>query len=342
MPTLPPIPSGRAHDVLCVGTALIDHLSFVPFETLSELGLPVGAVTLADTTMAARIASALGAGETLSGGTVANTAVGISSLGGAPVFIGAVAADDLGDRYDEDLRAAGVTPQLERLASPAGPSDGTGVCYVMVTPDAERTMVTKLGVSGLLQVPGLGKSTVAQSSLIYFDGYLLDFPNAEPIIEELIAQARHGEVAIALGLADRLVVERHHDALLALLPVVDVVFANQAEAIGLCQVEDVTDAIRLLSSEVPLVVVTRGPAGALLASEDSIIEIPASPVDEVVDLTGAGDLFAAGVIYGLTHGLDLARCGALGALCAAEVISHLGARPQVSLRDLAAKTGVLA
>lgn len=326
-------PADRAYDLCGVGTALVDHLSFADLGVVAELGLEPGAMTLIDSPTATRIRARLGEGREVSGGTVANTVAGVASLGGRPVYIGAVAEDDLGARYASDLESSGVRAVLQRQTSDEE-GTGTGACYVIVTPDRQRTMATNLGVAGLLTHDAITEDVIGASSLVYFDGYLLDFPDATHLVRRIVDLARRSGTAIALGLADPFVVERHSERLRELVGLVDVVFSNADEATALTGAPDIDHAVRALLATTPVAIVTRGPLGAMLGDRDGVVEVPAVPVAEVVDVTGAGDLFAAGVGYGLTHGLTLSQCGHLGALCAAEAISHLGARPETSLAAL--------
>jgi sugar/nucleoside kinase (ribokinase family) len=334
-------PASRSHDVCCVGTALIDHLAFAGLDVVASLGLDAGTMTLIDGATAARVRAAVGEGADVSGGTVANTATGVASLGGNPVYVGAVADDDLGVRYGEDLEGAGVRAVLERLPAADGGTTGTGACYVIVTPDAERTMATTLGVSGLLHATALDASTVSAASLVYFDGYLLDFPDSEAIVARILELAGSAGTHVALGLADPFVVERHRERLTQLISRVDVIFSNEDEAMNMTGQTTPERALDALRGPDRLGVVTRGARGALLGQGGEVVEVAANAVTEVVDVTGAGDLFAAGVCYGHTHGLDLTKKGQLGALCAAEAIGHLGARPGTSLATLAAAAGII-
>ena len=226
--------SPHVHDVCCVGTALIDHLAFAGLDVVSSLGLDAGTMTLIDGATAARVRAAVGEGADVSGGTVANTATGVASLGGRPVYVGAVADDDLGTRYGEDLEQAGVRAVLERLPLADGGTTGTGACYVIVTPDAERTMATTLGVSGLLHASALDASSVAAADLVYFDGYLLDFPDAEGIIDRIVELAKPARGPMSHSDSPtRFVVERHHDRLAELINRVNVVFSNEDEAMNM-------------------------------------------------------------------------------------------------------------
>lgn len=332
----------RAHDLCAVGTALIDYLSHATLDTVSSVGVEPGAMTLIDGATAARIRAAVGEGEKIvSGGTVANTASGVASLGGAPVYVGAVATDDLGERYASDLTAAGVRPVLEQLPIAADGVTGTGTCYVLVTPDGQRTMATTLGVSGLLNHDTITASVIAASSLVYFDGYMLDFPDSEAIVDRIITLARESGTNVALGLADPFVVDRHGERIRSLIERVDLVFSNQDEAIALTGAASPEAAMEALRRPGRAIVITCGADGALLGNGDGVARVAAAAVAEVVDTTGAGDLFAAGVCYGATHGLDAESCGRLGALCAAEAISHLGARPAAPLSALAKDAGLL-
>lgn len=330
----------RPYDVICVGTALIDHLSFADLSTVAALGLAGGSMTLIDAEKARKAQSALGAGRLVSGGTVANTAAGISSFTGRAAFVGAVAPDEFGRRYASDLREAGVTPMLVEI-SDAEESEGTGACYVMVTPDQERTMATHLGVSGQLRVEHLAEDLLAKCGVCYFDGYLLDFPGADGIIEMLVRSAKDHGTALALGLADPYVVDRHRERLIALLPDISLLFSNQDEILSLGECDDVYEAAERFRHRDLTVVVTRSEKGAVVIWEEGSVVIDAVQVGKVVDVTGAGDLFAAGMLYGSAVKGDFVLGAELGALAASEVISHLGARPERSLRELATEAGIL-
>lgn len=329
-------------DVVCIGNAIMDYLVLAERDVLTSLGLAPGGMTLVDIPTTIRVGEVVGASTQVSGGTVTNTAVGIASLGGNPVFIGAVAADDIGDRYAADLEASNVRAVLERFpADPADPDAATGRCFVLVTPDAERTMVTALGVGARLDRSGIVADELAAARLVYFDGYLLDLPDAEAIVERIFEATRASGGAVAVSLADAMVVERHRSMLARLVERVDIVLANEAEVLAFTGETDVSAAVEVIRRPGLLVVATRGAAGALVAADEEIVAVPAAPVQRVVDVTGAGDLFAAGVCYGYTHGLDVATSARLGALAASEVISHLGARPESSLADLALRASLV-
>ncbi len=334
-----PALNDRTFDVICIGTALIDHLSFADLSTVAEIGVSPRTMTLIDDLTAARARATLGEAKIVSGGTVANTAAGIASFSGRPAFLGAVARDAFGEQYSRDLSDAGVTPLLVEIAS--DDDAATGACYVMVTPDQERTMATHLGVSGLLSADDIDDDLLGQCRLCYFDGYLLDFPEAERLVEKIVSSAKKYNTTLALGLADPFVVERHRDALIALLPHVSLLFSNQDEIQSLSGLGSVVDAADKYRLDAMTVVVTRGELGAVIVGPSGVIEIAAVPVETVVDVTGAGDLFAAGMIYGIVRGVDTATGARLGALAASEVISHLGARPECSLIDLARSSGII-
>jgi sugar/nucleoside kinase (ribokinase family) len=327
----------KRFDVVCVGNALMDHLVFAPAAVVESLGLPLGAMTLVDVATTERIRAVVGEGRQVSGGSVTNSAVGVASLGGRPAFVGAVATDDLGDRYAADLEAAGVHAVLQRFAAdPAGGEAATGRCYVIVTPDAERTMATALGVAGRLDASGIDVGVVGAAELVYFEGYVLDLPDASALVDRLLGAARGAGTEVALGLSDAALVERHRGVLEELTRgLVDIVFANESELLTLTGGKSAPEALGAIARPGLMVVLTRGERGAMVGTPEGIIEVPAFAIDKVVDLTGAGDLFAAGFCFGVTHGCGLAGAARLGALAASEVIGHLGARPESSLADLA-------
>ena len=330
----------REFDAICVGTALIDHLSIVDLATVAELGLAEGTMTLIDDATAARARALLGEATIVSGGTVANTAAGIASFTGRPAFVGAVAPDEFGERYARDLSLAGVTPMLHEVPTNGG-EGATGACYVMVTSDQQRTMATHLGVSGLLSAEHIESDLLARARICYFDGYLLDFPDASRIVESLVVAAKEHRTVLALGLADPFVVDRHRQQLLGLLESVDLVFANEDEIVSLAGIDDALGAANRYRGPEVVVVVTQSERGALVVSDEGSLHVDAVEVEHVVDVTGAGDLFAAGVLFGGVRGLGLESSARLGALAASEVISHLGARPEHSLFELASSRGLI-
>ncbi|MGA8296960.1 MAG: adenosine kinase [Acidimicrobiales bacterium] len=327
----------RRYDVCCVGNALMDHLAYADLATVAALGLDHGGMTLVDIATTDQLKAVIGNGRQVPGGTVTNTAVGVASLGGRPVFIGAVATDETGDQYAADLEAAGVHAVLQRFPfDPDGHEMATGRCYVIVTPDAERTMATALGVGGQLNAAGVDEAVIAQSMLVYFDGYVLDLPDARALVDRLLGAGRAAGTAVAVGLADSRLVERHRGVLEDLCREgVEYIFANESEILEFTKTSGVDRAVRAVARDDLVVAVTRGARGATVGFDHCVVDVPAHLVENVADVTGAGDLFAAGFCYGVTHGLDPVAAAELGSLAAAEVISHLGARPETSLADLA-------
>jgi adenosine kinase len=324
-------------DVVAVGHAIVDVLVAAPEDLPKEQGLEKGTMTLIEGDRAEAIYAAMGTGTEVSGGSAANTAAGVAAFGGAAGFVGKVRSDQLGQVFAHDIRAAGV--EFTTPASADGPA--TGRCLIMVTPDAERTMATDLGAGANLLPGDIDEGQVGRARIVYVEGYLCGLPITDPTVAKAAAATHQAGGKFALSLSDPFWVELHGDALRALLEQVDILFANEAEATQLCGVADVETAALALNRQCPVVAVTRGPAGSMVATGGKATVVPAHPPTAVVDTTGAGDLYAAGFLYGLTHGLDPEVCARLGGLAAAEVIGHLGARPQVSLAEVAKNAGLL-
>ena len=318
-------------DVLCVGNAIVDVLAYADDGFLEAHQLPKGTMRLVDGAEAAALYKDLPPGIEASGGSAANTAVGVAGLGGRAAFIGRVGDDQLGAVFTHDIRNAGVhfdTP-------PAKDGPPTAQCLVVVTPDAQRTMSTYLGASQLLAPADIDVALVDRAAVTYLEGYLWDPPEAKDAFRAAMDTARAARRRVAFSLSDAFCVDRFRDEFLDLLAgPVDVMFANEAEACSLFQVDSLGPALRQLQGMCEIVVVTRGAAGSTVLANGEQIDVPAAPVDHVVDTTGAGDLYAAGFLYGLTHGMDLRACADLAGRCAAAVLSHLGPRPQTSLADL--------
>lgn len=319
-------------DVVGIGNAIVDVLSPVADTVLHEHGLVKGSMRLCDTEEAERIYAAMGPGTEKSGGSAANTMAGIASLGGRAAFVGKVRDDQLGKVFGHDIRAAGV--EFPSVAAASGPP--TGRCLILITPDAERTLNTSLGIAGQLGPQDLPTDVVESARVTYLEGYLWEEPPAKEaflLAIELTHGARH---QVAMTLSDSFCVDRNRADFLELVRgPVDILFANEAELCSLFDTDDFDAALETVRGLVSLAAVTRSAAGSVLVAGDRTEVIPAAPAN-VVDTTGAGDLYAAGVLYGLTNGLDLAIAGRLGSLAAAEVISHVGARPEVDLAELAA------
>jgi sugar/nucleoside kinase (ribokinase family) len=320
-------------DVVAIGNALVDVLSHEGHEFLAEHGLTAGAMELVDTERAERLYAAMGPAVEISGGSAANTLVGVASLGGSAAFIGRVADDDLGAVFGHDIRAAGV----EFVAKPAVGGEPSGRCLIMVTPDAQRTMNTYLGASAQLGPADVDHDLVARAQVLYLEGYLWDEPEAKEAYRLAARLAHDAGNRVAFTLSDSFCVDRHRREFLELVESeVDVLFANEAEITSLYEVDEFDDALQRVQHHCEIAALTRSERGAVVVSRDEVHVVDATHVREVIDTTGAGDQFAAGFLYGLTHGYDLGTAARVGALAAGEVISHLGARPATSLAELAA------
>ncbi|MEO7836792.1 MAG: adenosine kinase [Acidimicrobiales bacterium] len=320
-------------DVLGFGNAIVDVLAPADDSLIDRFGLAKGSMRLCDEDEAATLYESMGPAREISGGAAANTIVGVASFGGRAAFVGKVRDDQLGAVFAHDIRAAGVA--FDSAAAITGPP--TGRCLVLITPDAQRTMSTFLGIAGLLGPDDVPDDLVASAAVTYLEGFLWEQPAAKAAIKRAAKVAHSAGRKVAFTLSDSFCVERNRDEFLALIESsVDVLFANEAEAMSLFGTDDVDAAVSSLGSLVEMAALTRGPAGSVLVAGDRVEVVAASPVGDVVDTTGAGDLYAAGVLFGLAGGHDLAMAGRLGSAAAAEVISHVGARPEASLSDIAA------
>ncbi|CAN5512059.1 adenosine kinase [soil metagenome] len=321
------------YDVLAVGNAIVDILAGADEAFLDAQGLHKGAMALVDAERSAALYEAMGPGVEISGGSAANTVVGVASFGGRDAFIGRVRDDQLGEVFGHDLRAAGV-----HYAVPAGTlGPPTARCLILFTPDGQRTMNTFLGASGLLAPADVDTDLVASAAVTYCEGYLWDAPDAKAAMAKAMDAARSAGRTVAFTLSDGFCVDRHRDEFLALLAErVDVLFANETEICSLYEVDDFAAALAEVRRADLVACLTRSEMGSVVVAADAEHHVDAHPVDAVVDTTGAGDLYAAGFLHGWTTGRDLATCGRLGSLAAAEIISHVGARPATVLADLAA------
>jgi len=333
-------------DVVALGSALVDVLTHATEEDLGQLELAKGSMALVDLDRAAAIYRSMGPATEVSGGAAANTAAGVAALGGRAGFVGKVAADEMGEVFVHDLASTGVAlGRAMRGPLPAAgkvADDATGRCLVLVTPDGERTMATHLGVASTLEPADLDDDLVAGARVLYVEGYLWDLGPAKAAIRRAMELTHSADGLVALSLSDPFCVERHRREFLGLLHgEVDVLFANEDEIRLLFDLGHFAEAVSATEETGVLAALTRGAAGSVVVAAEGVAEVPAEPVDAVVDTTGAGDLYAAGFLYGLTHGQEPPGCARLGALCAAEVISHLGARPQRDLRLLAEEAGLL-
>lgn len=322
--------------VVAVGNALVDVLSQVPetfIEEQKEHGMEKGAMTLIDEVRAVDLYTQMPQGTETSGGSAANTMAGFASFGGQGAFIGKVADDNLGKVFQNDIKSLGVNFATLPLVMGAH----TGRCMILVTPDADRTMNTFLGASVELSPVDIDADLIASAKITYLEGYLFDREQAKAAFIAAANLAHENGRKIALTLSDPFCVDRHRDDFLNLVENhVDILFANEDEIKSLFLKDNFDDAVSAISKHVEIAAITRSEKGAIIIANGETIKIDAVPVEKVIDTTGAGDQFAAGFLYGHTEGRPLAECGKLGAIAAAEVISHIGPRPAVTLADLAA------
>lgn len=329
-------------DVVGMGNALVDVLAEVPDRVLTDLRLVRGSMELVDLRRAEDIYSAVGAAVEVSGGSAANTVAGVAALGGTSGFIGKIADDDMGKVFVHDMRASGVELHAALADTVDGDAElrGTGRSLVMVTADAERTMATHLGVSATLSPADVPDSLVARGGILYLEGYLWDRPSAKEAMRHAVKVAHDCDRSVALSLSDSFCVDRHRSELLDLvLSDVDVLFGNEEELLRLFDARSFDDALSSAEETGVLVAATCGPKGSFVVGGRGPVEVPAAHAPQIVDKTGAGDMYASGFLYGLTHGSDAVDCARLGSLCAAAVIGHLGARPQHDLAQIARAEG---
>jgi sugar/nucleoside kinase (ribokinase family) len=322
-------------DVLGIGNAIVDVLGHTDDAFLDAHGLVKGAMTLVDAPEAQTLYDAMGPATEMSGGSAANTIAGVASLGGRGAFIGKVRDDQLGRIFRHDIISAGV-----RFATRPAPANRTptGLCLVFVTAEGERTMQTYLGICTELGIEDIDADAVARASVTYLEGYLWDPPQAREVFFAAADAAHAAGRRVAMTLSDPFVVDRHRDNLVDFAEHhVDILFANEAEILSLYQVETFDDALQHVRGHCEIAALTRSEKGSVIVSGEEVHVVDAEPVAKVVDSTGAGDLYAAGFLYGLTRGQPLATCARIGSIAAAEVISHIGARPQRPLSDLLAE-----
>lgn len=322
---------GIRYDVVGIGNALVDVIAHADDSFIGQHDLVKGSMTLVDTDRALYLYEALGGAIEMSGGSAANTMCGVASFGGSAAYIGKVSDDELGQVFGHDCRAVGVQFR------PGAPADGTptGRCIIVVTPDAQRTMNTYLGVSSLLCPTDVDADTVAAGDVLYMEGYLYDRPEAKEAFRYAAQVAHANDRLVSLTLSDSFCVDRHRGDFRALVTdEVDLLFGNETELMSLYEVDSMDEALNAVRRDCTLAVVTVGADGCIIVTRDDILSVPAEPVDHVLDTTGAGDLFAAGFLYGYTRRSSLDECARLGAIAAAEVISHVGPRPLVELRTL--------
>jgi sugar/nucleoside kinase (ribokinase family) len=326
------------YDVLGIGNAIFDVLVKTDEKFLSRHGMIKGGMSLIDEARAASIYRDMGPATEMSGGSAANTIVGIAGFGARAAYVGKVKDDQIGRLYAHDIRAAGVAFDT----SPASDGPATGCSYILVTDDGERTMNTYLGAAQELTADDIDADKVAGARIIYLEGYLWDPKSAKEAFVKAATIAHGAGREVALTLSDAFCVDRYRDEFLELMRkrTVDLVFANEAELHSLYQTSDFDTALKELRKDTKLGVVTRSEKGCVVVSDDGVVAVPAFAIDRLVDTTGAGDLFAAGFLVGLVRNAGYENAGRLGALAAAEVIQHIGARPLVSLKELAKKNGL--
>lgn len=327
--------SDSLFDVIAIGNAIVDVMAPCKDADIERLGLAKGGMTLVDTARAQELYDAMGPAREISGGSAANTLAGLAALGAKCAFIGQVANDQLGEVFAHDIRAGGIAFQTPARAD----EPPTARCLIFVSPDGQRTMNTFLGASQFLPAEALDDAQIAAASVLYLEGYLWDPEEPRKAMRRAISAARTAGRKVAFTLSDAFVISRHGDDFRALIAdgQIDILFANEHELAALTGIDDFDTAIAQVAQKVPTVVVTRSENGAHAISEGEHAHVPAEPIDKVVDTTGAGDLFAAGFLFGYVRGRPLAESLTLGAICAAEVISHYGARPEANLQKLTAQ-----
>jgi sugar/nucleoside kinase (ribokinase family) len=317
-------------DVVGIGNAIVDVLSHASEQLLARYGLAKGTMTLVDAGTALQIYREMENRVECSGGSAANTMVGLASLGGSAAYVGKVRDDPLGSVFADDIHGAGVRFDTD----PATEGSPTGRCLVLVTPDAQRTMQTFLGASAALAPADIPAETVREARVTYLEGYLWDPPPAKEAFLRAAEIAHGAGRKVALSLSDPFCVDRHREEFRELLRGhVDILLANEAEVISLYRSDNFDDAVEALRGDCALAAVTRGSAGSVILAGGELHPVEAEPVDHIVDTTGAGDLYAAGFLFGVTRDLDPACCGRLGSIAAAEIISHFGARPEAPLAE---------
>jgi sugar/nucleoside kinase (ribokinase family) len=327
------------YDVLAIGNAIVDVIAETTDEFIALEQLTKGGMQLIDADRANALYDAMGPAREISGGSGANTLAGLAMLGRQCAFIGQVADDQLGAVFAHDIRATGIDFDVP----PLGTQPPTARCLILVTPDAQRTMNTFLGASQFLGADLISKDLIASANILYLEGYLWDPEEPRAAMRAAIEHAKAAGRKVAFTLSDAFVIDRHRDDFLALMDdgLIDILFANETEICSLQQNDDFEASVAASAAKVPLLVVTRGEHGAIAIQDGAIeggrrFEVAAEPVAQLVDTTGAGDLFAAGVLAGISEGRTIADCLTMGAICAAEIISHYGARPDADIAALVA------
>ncbi|MFO1131705.1 MAG: adenosine kinase [Hyphomicrobiales bacterium] len=325
-------------DVLCIGNAIVDVIARVEEDFVARHGLVKGSMNLIDESRAEELYADMGQAIEVSGGSAGNTAAGVASLGGKAAYFGKVKADQLGSIFRHDMRAQGVAFDTP----PAAGGPATARSFILVTPDSERTMNTYLGACVNFTTADVDRKVVEAAQVTYMEGYLWDRPEAKEAFKLAAKVARGAGRKTSITLSDSFCVERHRDSFLDLIRNdIDIVFANETEIKSLYQTQNFDGAVKAIAADCPIAVITRSEKGCVVVKGDEVQASPAHPVGKVIDVTGAGDLFASGFLYGITNGKSLYESARLGSMAAAEVISHIGARPEIRLRDHGAKLGLL-
>ncbi|MFC4293296.1 adenosine kinase [Sphingorhabdus arenilitoris] len=320
------------YDILAIGNAIVDVISETNDEFIALEQLTKGGMQLIDADRATSLYDAMGPAREISGGSAANTLAGLSMLGHQCAFIGQVADDQLGQVFAHDIRATGIDFDVP----PLGKQPPTARCLILVTPDAQRTMNTFLGASQFLAAHLVDKDLIASAAILYLEGYLWDPEEPRAAMRSAIEHAKAAGRKVAFTLSDAFVIDRHRDDFLQLMNdgLIDILFANEVEIRSLQQNDDFELSVAATAAKVPLLICTRGEHGAIAVQDGTRFEVAAEPVARLVDTTGAGDLFASGVLAGIAEGRPMDQCLTMGAVCAAEIISHYGARPEADIKAL--------
>ena len=329
----------KKYQVVGIGNAMVDILAKAPDAFLEEAGIGKGIMQLIDMERAIDLYSRVGPAKEISGGSAANTIAGIAQLGGRTAYVGKVKDDQLGAIFAHDLRAQGA--DYETTLAPKTAEDETGRCIVIVTPDGERSMNTYLGVTEFLSPDDIDDAQMSQAEWIYLEGYRFDGPDSHAAFAKAIDACKAAGGRVSLTLSDPFCVERHRDAFRTMIQDhVDLLFCNRAEMLSMYQTDDFDAALAKAASEISIVACTDSEHGAHILSDGKRWHVPAQPTD-IVDATGAGDLFAGAFLWGLVEGHDVETCGKMGNVAAAEIISHIGARPEADLKTLFTQEGLL-
>ena len=328
-------------DVVALGNAIVDIIGRCDDAYLAKHGSAKGSMSLVDEAKVQALYQGMGPGIEMSGGSAANTVVGVAAFGGKAAFIGKVADDEFGRIFAHDIKASGVQFANKAVAKKAG-GNGTSRSLILVTPDGERTMHTLLGISTEFTEADIDPAVIEGGKVLYLEGYLFDRPEAKAAFRRAASIAAKAGRQVSLTLSDAFCVDRHRTEFLAFIKEsVDILFANESEILSLYETKNFDEAAQRVKADTKLAALTRSAKGSVIVSHGEIVSVPVQPVAKVVDTTGAGDLYAAGFLYGVTQGKDIKTAGLLGSLAAAEVISHVGARPEGKLVDLARTKGLL-